>query len=72
VREFREAIAKLKAAGGIAVMADGPLALALRTPPGELGADIAVGSTRRFGVPMGYGGPHAACSLRKLGFAPQQ
>jgi glycine dehydrogenase len=60
VRDFRGAIDKLHAKGALAVMAADPLALTLLTPPGELGADIAVGSTQRFGVPMGYGGPHAA------------
>ena len=60
VRDFRVAIAKLHATGALAVMAADPLALALLVPPGELGADIAIGSMQRFGVPMGYGGPHAA------------
>ena len=58
--DFTEPIAKLHAAGAIAVIAADPLALTLLKPPGEMGADIAVGSMQRYGVPMGYGGPHAA------------
>jgi glycine dehydrogenase len=60
IRDFRRPIAELHVAGALAVMAADPLALALLIAPGELGADIAIGSTQRFGVPMGYGGPHAA------------
>ncbi|MDE3105196.1 MAG: aminomethyl-transferring glycine dehydrogenase [Acidobacteriota bacterium] len=60
IRDFRPAIAALHASGAIAVMAADILALTLLASPGDLGADLAIGSTQRFGVPMGYGGPHAA------------
>jgi glycine dehydrogenase len=60
IRDLREPIARVKSSNAIAVVVADPLALAILKPPGELGADIAVGSMQRFGVPMGYGGPHAA------------
>jgi glycine dehydrogenase len=58
--DFTAQCAALHAAGAIAIVAADPLALTLLKPPGEMGADIAVGSMQRYGVPMGFGGPHAA------------
>jgi glycine dehydrogenase len=59
VRDLAPAIEAAQARGALAAVAADLLALTLLRPPGELGADIAVGTTQRFGVPMGFGGPHA-------------
>jgi glycine dehydrogenase len=58
--DYSSVIAKLHAVRALAIVAADPMALTLLKPPGEMGADIAVGSMQRFGMPMGYGGPHAA------------
>ncbi|WP_137699769.1 aminomethyl-transferring glycine dehydrogenase [Marimonas lutisalis] len=60
VRDFTKLVEKLHAAKAIAIVSADILALTLLKEPGAMGADIAVGNTQRFGVPMGYGGPHAA------------
>ncbi len=60
VTDPRPLIEAAHAAGALAVITTDPLACCLLTPPGELGADVAVGSAQRLGVPLGFGGPHAA------------
>ena len=60
IYDYRAFVEQAHANSALVTVAADPLSLALLTPPGEFGADVAVGSTQRFGVPLGYGGPHAA------------
>lgn len=71
IDDYRGFITTMHEAGGYVAMATDLLALTLLTPPGELGADVALGSAQRFGVPLGFGGPHAAFFATKDDFKRQ-
>jgi glycine dehydrogenase len=71
LRDLSAEIAAAQAEGGMAVVCADLLALTLVKPPGEMGADIVVGSAQRFGVPMGFGGPHAGFFATRDGYKRQ-
>ncbi len=71
IRPLHEEINAAHEVGALAIVAADPLSLALLTPPGEMGADVVVGSAQRFGVPMGYGGPHAGFFATRDAFRRQ-
>jgi glycine dehydrogenase len=60
IRDYKSVVEKAHAAGAKVAVATDILSLTVLTPPGQWGADVALGSTQRFGIPMGFGGPHAA------------
>ena len=68
VFDYRDLVERLHGAGALVAVAADLLALTLLTPPGEFGADVAIGSAQRFGVPLGFGGPHAAYFSTKDAF----
>ena len=68
IEDYKDLIKQASDAGTLVTLACDLLSLALITSPGELGADIAIGNSQRFGVPMGYGGPHAAFFSTKEGY----
>ncbi|GAA4882699.1 aminomethyl-transferring glycine dehydrogenase [Saccharopolyspora cebuensis] len=71
VRDQEELIAEVHRRGAMAVVSADLLALTLLRPPGEIGADVVVGTTQRFGVPMGFGGPHAGYMAVRKGLERQ-
>lgn len=68
VSDHKDFVNKVHSAGGFVAVATDLMALTLLTPPGEWGADVVLGNSQRFGVPMGYGGPHAAFFATKEDF----
>ena len=66
INDYQNFVSKCKAKDMLVTVATDLLALCLLTPPGEWGADIAIGNSQRLGVPMGYGGPHAAFLLHLM------
>jgi glycine dehydrogenase len=71
IRDLRAVIAKAHAAGVMVAVASDLLALTLLTPPGEMGADVVLGNSQRYGVPLGYGGPHAGFFATRESFVRQ-
>jgi glycine dehydrogenase len=71
IRDYAALASRVQASGALFVVAADLLSLTLLRPPGEFGADIAVGSSQRFGVPMGFGGPHAAFLATKDAYKRQ-